>query len=235
LVGEAELVGELINRQHRAERPTARATRVALSRSPPTGAVKRRALVVIEATTSALLVVSLAVVWMLPTHATGLLVEARGVAFGIFTLSAWTLLVAVLIDFDRWVGTVRPVPKRLVRRFVARVARALGRAPGWMLACYGAAMTWLWNAVLRALAWALGGSGTALTRTWVWLTRAATWTLVRYRRALTWTWNSFHQHAGLDARQCRHRPDPHLGPADARRHMDAHARSIGQSRDRERD
>jgi len=128
LVGEAELVGELINRQHRAERPTARATRVALSRSPPTGAVKRRTLVVIEATTSALLVVSLAVVWMLPTHATGLLVEARGVAFGIFTLSAWTLLVAVLIDFDRWVGTVRPVPKRLVRRFVARADPALAGA-----------------------------------------------------------------------------------------------------------
>jgi hypothetical protein len=133
---------------------------------------------------------SLALVWLLSPNALGLLLALRVAAFGVFIVAAWTLLAAVLIDFDRWVDTVPPVPKRIVRRAVVRVARATGRVLARTLAWYGLVMTWLWSAALRVVVWALSRSGVAVTKTWTWSTRVGIRSLILYRAAMTLLWHA---------------------------------------------
>jgi hypothetical protein len=150
--------------------------------------VKRRTPVNVQRFAIAVMVVSAVLVWVL-RDGEGAVAAGRAACFGVFAIASWTLLVAVLVDFDRWVDTVPPVPKRAVRRLVARTARRVGRVLVCALAIYGAGMTWLWSRAGRALGWVLGRSGAGLAWLWVMVVRVGGDVLVGYRAALGWLWS----------------------------------------------
>ncbi len=135
------------------------------------------------------MVVSAVLAWML-RDGVGAVAAGRAASFGVFAIASWTLLVAVLVDFDRWIDTVPPVPKRVVRRFVARSARRVGRALAWVLAVYGAAVGGLWSSAGLVLGWVLGRSGAALAWWWSTVVRVVGGALVWYRAAAGGVWSS---------------------------------------------
>jgi hypothetical protein len=142
----------------------------------------------------------------------GSLAVAQAGLFVIFAVAALTLFAAVVMDFDRWVDTVPPVPKRVARRWVGRVVRRLCRLVAWVLTLYGAVMTWTWSTIGRVLGAVVGRAGSALlwlwlwvgsalsrvvgrtsvglTVLWAWVVRAGEWLLVRYRAGVGWLWSS---------------------------------------------
>jgi hypothetical protein len=142
----------------------------------------------------------------------GSLAVAQAGLFVIFAVAALTLFAAVVMDFDRWVDTVPPVPKRVARRWVGRVVRRLCRLVAWVLTLYGAVMTWTWSTIGRVLGAVVGRAGSALlwlwlwvgsalsrvvgrtsvglTVLWAWVVRAGEWLLVRYRAGVGWVWSS---------------------------------------------
>src|SRR5215210_3946553 len=127
--------------------------------------------------------------WRL-SDAEGSVAAVRAGLFGVFTVAAFTLFVAVLVDFDRWVDDVRPYPKRVLRRRSGNGVRAFARLVAGMLGGYAAVMTWVWSWTGAALAWALGRVGTGLTSSWVRLGQGASWALVPYRTGVgrVWVW-----------------------------------------------
>jgi hypothetical protein len=136
------------------------------------------------------MVVSAALGWILSGNDATAFVAGRAASFAAFTLAAWVLFVAVVVDFDRWVESVRPYPKRVVRRWLARIARRVARVLAWALACYAAVMTWLWSAAGRGLAWVLARAGEGLTLLWSWLVLVGAGVLVRYRATVGWLWSA---------------------------------------------
>jgi hypothetical protein len=151
--------------------------------------VKRRKVLVVECATFALMVASAVLGWRL-SNAEGSLAAVRAGLFGVFTLAAFTLFVAVLVDFDRWVDDVRPYPKRAIRRRFGRAARSVARLIAWVLAVYATVMTRLWSGAGAALAWALGRGGAGVAWSWVELGHGTSWVLVRYRAGAgrLWSW-----------------------------------------------
>ena len=156
----------------------------------------------------------LARVLSLSSDRDGFLAVAQAGLFVLFAVAALTLFAAVVMDFDRWVDTVRPVPKRVARRWIGRCVRSICRVVAWVFALYGGLMTWIWSTVGealggvigragsallwlwvwvgRSLSWVLGRSSVGLTSLWAWLVRAGEWLLVRYRvvAGLVWSWAS---------------------------------------------
>ena len=154
----------------------------------------------------------LARVLSLSSDRDGFLAVAQAGLFVLFAVAALTLFAAVVMDFDRWVDTVRPVPKRVARRWIGRCVRSICRVVAWVFALYGGLMTWIWSTVGealggvigragsallwlwvwvgRSLSWVLGRSSVGLTSLWAWLVRAGEWLLVRYRvvAGLVWSW-----------------------------------------------
>jgi hypothetical protein len=142
----------------------------------------------------------------------GSLAVAQAGLFVIFAVAALTLFAAVVMDFDRWVDTVPPVPKRVARRWVGRVVRRLCRLVAWVLTLYGAVMTWTWSTIGRVLGAVVGRAGSALlwlwlwvgsalsrvvgrtsvglTVLWAWVVRAGEWLLAWYRAGVGWLWSS---------------------------------------------
>jgi hypothetical protein len=151
--------------------------------------VKRRKVLVVQCATFALMVASAVLGWRL-SDAEGSLAAVRAGLFGVFTLAAFTLFVAVLVDFDRWVDDVRPYPKRAIRRRAGGAVRAVARLIAWVLALYAAVMSRLWSGAGAALTWALGRGGAGLTWSWVQFGHAMSWVLVRYRAGAgrLWRW-----------------------------------------------
>jgi hypothetical protein len=151
--------------------------------------VKRRKVLFVQCATFAVMVTSAVLGWTL-SDAEGSLAAVRAGLFGVFTAAAFTLFVAVLVDFDRWVDDVRPYPKRAIRRRSGGGARAIARVIARMLDGDAAVMTWIWSRAGAALAWALGGLGTGLTWSWVRLGRGTSWVLVPYRTGAgrLWSW-----------------------------------------------
>ena len=107
-----------------------------------------------------------------------------------FGVSSIVLFALVVIDFDRWIETVPPVPKRVVRRFVGRVTRRVRRTGAWALAGFGAAMTWFWSRVGAALGFVVGHSVRGMTQFWSWVARAEAAVLANVAAGLTvfWSW-----------------------------------------------
>jgi hypothetical protein len=175
---------------------------------------RRRTRVIVTASAAVVIVASLVLAraLSLSNDRDGFLAVAQAGLFVLFAVAALTLFAAVVMDFDRWVDTVRPVPKRLARRWVGRGVRRICRVVAWVLALYGAVMTWTWSTiggalggvmgragsallwlwvwVGRALSWALGRASVGLTVLWAWLARAGEWLLVRYRLGAGWVWSS---------------------------------------------
>jgi hypothetical protein len=142
----------------------------------------------------------------------GVSAAVQAALFVTFAVAAFTLFVVVVVDFDRWVDTVSPVPKRVFRRWLGRTVRRVcrmvirllafyggiltrlwlrvGAATGWVLSHSAAAVAWLLASAGRALAWVLARVGEGLTWLWVRLVRAGVWTLVRYRAVVQWLWTS---------------------------------------------
>jgi hypothetical protein len=132
----------------------------------------------------------LARVLSLSSDRDGFLAVAQAGLFILFAVAALTLFAAVVMDFDRWVDTVRPVPKRVARRWVGRGVRRICRVIAWVLALYGALMTWTWSTIGGALGGMIGRAGSALLWLWVWVGRALSWVLGRSGVGLTvvWAW-----------------------------------------------
>jgi hypothetical protein len=175
---------------------------------------RRRTRVIVTASAAVVTVASLVLarVLSLSSDRDGFLAVVQAGLFVLFAVAALTLFAAVVMDFDRWVDTVRPVPKRVARRWVGRGVRRICRVFAWVLALYGALMTWTWSTIGRALggvigraasallwlwvwlgralSWVLDRAGVGLTLLWAWLVRAGEWLLVRYRVGAGWVWSS---------------------------------------------
>src|SRR6266700_3981873 len=108
--------------------------------------------------------------------------------FALFAVASLTLFGAMIMDFDKWVESVPPVPKRVLRRWFARCAEKVGRLVVRGLARYRAAMTCVWVPTGRALVWMLDRYGTVLTWLWTRIVRAGAWALAAYCSGLTWLW-----------------------------------------------
>lgn len=151
--------------------------------------MKRRRVFVVQSATFAVMVASAVLGWSL-TDAEGSLAAVRAGLFGVFTLAAFTLFVAVLVDFDRWVDDVRPYPKRAIRGRAGQGGRAIARLGAGLLAGYAAVMTWVWSRVGATVAWALGGIGAGLTWSWVRLGNGMSRVLVPYRAGAGRLWSA---------------------------------------------
>lgn len=174
--------------------------------------MKRRTRLIIKLTATAVVIASVVVARFLSNGGVAQFGIRQAALFVAFGVSSLVLFAFVVTDFDRWTETVRPVPKRLVRRSVGRLTRRVRRAGAWMLALYGATMAWLWSRVGAALgsvtarsarqvtrfsSWVtraagavLADVGSGLTVMWMWIARALTWAVVHLGEGLTvgWAW-----------------------------------------------
>jgi hypothetical protein len=153
--------------------------------------VKRRTRLIVIITATAVVVASIVLARFLSGD--GSVVEfgaGQAALFFAFAVASLILFAAVLMDFDKWVDTVPPVPKRAVRRWTGRGTRRIGRALGVVLAYYGAVMTWVWSRVGVTLSWTIGGLGACITHLSAWLGRVGSAGLVRYRDVVGWFWSN---------------------------------------------
>jgi hypothetical protein len=174
--------------------------------------VKRRTRLIIKLTATAVVIVSVALARQISDGDAARFGIAQAALFFAFGISSIVLFAFVVTDFDRWIETVPPVPKRVVRRSIARVTRRMRRAAERVVATLGAAMMWFWSRVdgaigtvtvrsarglarfcmwiLRGIVRALVVYGTVMDRLWGTVGRVSAWTLVRAGAGLTvaWAW-----------------------------------------------
>jgi hypothetical protein len=152
--------------------------------------VKRRTQLIIKVTSCAVIVASAVLARLLSEDGVASFGPGQAALFFAFAMASLTLFVLVVFDFDKWVETVPPVPKRVIRRVIGRGARRVGRATDWMLAYYGAGMTLVWSRVGAALGWLVARSAATVAWFSSWTVRAAAATLVRYRAAMQRVWST---------------------------------------------
>lgn len=152
--------------------------------------MKRRTRLIIKLTASAVVIVSVVLARFLSDDDVAQFGIGQAALFLAFGVSSIVLFALVVTDFDRWVETVPPVPKRIVRRSVGRVTRRVRLAGAWVLAGFGAAMTWLWSRVGAVLASVIAYSARRLTQFWSWIARGGAWALARSGAGITvvWVW-----------------------------------------------
>jgi hypothetical protein len=152
--------------------------------------VKRRTRLIIKLTASAVAIASVVLARLLSDDDVARFGIGQAALFLAFGVSSIVLFALVVTDFDRWVETVPPVPKRVVRRSVARATRRVRLAGAWALAGFGAAMTWLWSRVGAVLGVVIAHSARRLTQFWSWVARAEAAVLAKAAAALTvfWSW-----------------------------------------------
>lgn len=152
--------------------------------------MKRRTRLIIKLTATAVVIASVVLARQISDSGVARFGIGQAALFFAFGISSIVLFAVVVTDFDQWTETVPPVPKRLVRRSIARVTRRMRRAGAWALAGFGAAMTWLWSRVGGALGTAAARSTHGLTRFWSWVARAAGAVLTDVGTGLTvfWMW-----------------------------------------------
>lgn len=152
--------------------------------------MKRRTQLIVKVAASAVIVASAVLARLLSEDGVASFSPGQAALFFAFAMASLTLFVLVVFDFDRWVETVPPVPKRVMRGVFRRGARRVGRVVGWMLACYGAGMTWVWSRVGAASGWVVARSAASVARLSSWTARVADAALVRYRAAMHWLWSA---------------------------------------------
>lgn len=152
--------------------------------------MKRRTRLIIKLAATAVVIASVVLARFLSDGDVARFGIGQAALFLAFGVSSIVLFALVVTDFDRWIETVPPVPKRVVRRFVGRVTRRVRRAGGWALAGFGAAMTWLWSRVGAALGFVVGHSVRGMTQFWSWIARGGAWALTRSGAGLSvaWAW-----------------------------------------------
>jgi hypothetical protein len=168
--------------------------------------VKRRTRLIVKCTATAVIVASVVLSRVISDGNVPEFGGGQAALFFAFAVASVTLFVFVIADFDKWVDTVPPVPKRALRRPVGRATRRVGGALAWVLAYVRAALgwvvrratsalAWLWAGTVRIAAVALGASvwtlvraGNGLTVVWTQIVHGGTWALVRYRSAMHWMW-----------------------------------------------
>jgi hypothetical protein len=153
--------------------------------------VSRRTRRIIQVLAAVVIAASLVVARVLSVESdrVGVLGVAQAGLFVAFAIAALTLFATVVMDFDRWVDTVPPVPKRSVRRWVGRNARRISRLLALVLAWYGALMTWIWSTTGEALGWVLSRCVGGVSTLSVLSARAGTWVFSAYRIGAHWVWS----------------------------------------------
>jgi hypothetical protein len=152
--------------------------------------VKRRTQLIVKITACAVIVASAVLARLLSEDGVASFSSGQAALFFAFAMASLTLFVLVVFDFDKWVETVPPVPKRVMRGVFRRGARRVGRAAGWLLACYGAGMTWVWSRVGAASGLVVARSAASVARLSSWAARVADAALVRYSAAMHWLWSA---------------------------------------------
>ncbi|HYU39436.1 MAG TPA: hypothetical protein VEM59_06315 [Acidimicrobiia bacterium] len=153
--------------------------------------MSRRLRRIIQVSAVVVIVASLVVARVLSIESdrVGVLGVAQAGLFVAFAIAALTLFATVVMDFDRWVDTVPPVPKRPVRRWVGRNARRISRLLALVLAWYGAVMSWVWSTTGEALGWVLSRWVAGVSSLSVWLARAGTRVFSAYRVGAHRVWS----------------------------------------------
>jgi len=152
--------------------------------------VKRRTQLIVKLASCAVIVASAVLARLLSKDGVASFAPGQAALFFAFAMASLTLFVLVVFDFDKWVETVPPVPKRVVRGAIGRGARRIGRATGWMLAYYGAGMTWVWSRVGAALGWLVARSAATVAWFSSWTVRATGSALVLYRAVMQRVWST---------------------------------------------
>jgi hypothetical protein len=152
--------------------------------------VKRRTRLIIKLTATAVVIASVVLARLLSDDEVARFGIGQAALFFAFGVSSIVLFAVVVTDFDRWVETVPPVPKRAVRRSIGRVTKRARYAAGWVLSVFGAAMTWFWSRVGAAIGTATARSAHRLTQFWAWVARAEGSILANIAAGLTvfWMW-----------------------------------------------
>lgn len=158
--------------------------------------MKRRTRLIVKCTATAVIVASILLSRVISDGNVPEFGGGQAALFFAFAVASITLFVFVIADFDKWVDTVPPVPKRALRRPVGRATRKVGSAVAWALGYVRAALRWLWAWTVRiaavafgALVWALARAGNGLTVLWTQIVRGGRRGLVRYRGAMHWLWS----------------------------------------------
>ena len=152
--------------------------------------MKRRTQLIVKLASCAVIVASAVLARLLSEDGVASFAPGQAALFLAFAMASLTLFVVVVFDFDKWVETVPPVPKRVFRGVIGRGAKRVGRAAGWMLAYYGAGMTWVWSRVGAALGWLVARSAASVAWFSSWTVWAAAATLVRYRAVMQRVWST---------------------------------------------
>jgi hypothetical protein len=169
--------------------------------------VKRRTRLIIKCLATAVIVASVVLSRVISDGNVPEFGGGQAALFFTFAVASITLFVFVITDFDKWVDTVPPVPKRVVRRRVGGAARRINRVFAWAFAYVRAALAWLlrgattglawlWTWIVRiaiavfgTLVWVLARAGDGLTMLWAWIVRVGERALLQYRAAMHWMWS----------------------------------------------
>lgn len=152
--------------------------------------MKRRTRLIIKLAATAVIIASVVLARQLSGDDVANFGIGQAALFLAFGIASLVLFAFVVTDFDRWIETVPPVPKRVVRRSLGRVTRRIRRAGAWVLALFGYAMTWFWSPAGGALGWLIARTARRLIWFWSWVARAESAVLASIGRGLTvlWIW-----------------------------------------------
>jgi hypothetical protein len=150
--------------------------------------VKHRTRLIIKVTATAVVIGAVVLARVLFDDDVANFGLGQAALFLVFGVASIVLFAVVVTDFDRWVETVPPVPKRVVRRSVGRVTKRGRRAAGRGLAVFGAAMTWSSSRVGAALSTVTARSARRLIRIWVWGARTGGLVLAKVAAGVTVFW-----------------------------------------------
>jgi hypothetical protein len=158
--------------------------------------VKRRTRLIIKCTATAVIIASVVLSRVISDGNVPEFGGGQAALFFVFAVASITLFVFMIADFDKWVDTVPPVPKRALRRPVGRATRRVGGAVAWVLGYACAALHWLWAWTARIAAvlfgvfvWTLARAGNGVTVLSTQIVRGGRRGLVRYRVAMHWLWS----------------------------------------------
>jgi hypothetical protein len=152
--------------------------------------VKHRTRLIVKIAASGVIIASVVLARLLSEDGVARFAAGQAALFFAFAIATLTLFVFVVFDFDKWVETVPPVPKRAVRRVAGRGTRRIRRAIGFVLALYGILMTRVWTRVGAAFGWLVGRSVTGLAWFWSWTAWGAGVLLSRCVAVMQLVWSA---------------------------------------------
>ncbi len=152
--------------------------------------VKRRTRLIIKVTATLVVIASVVLARLISEDGVARFGLGQAALFFTFAIASIALFAVVVTDFDKWVETVPPVPKRALRRLTARRMKWVGDAGGAALALFGAGMTWFWSRVGGGLGWLASRAVARVAWFWTWVARAESAVLVEFGVAMQWVWST---------------------------------------------